>query len=227
MSGMTLERRDRALWAALLGLCVVNALVYLLWALPAMPQTVPVHWGADGAVNGWGSKESTIFLGVVLPFLVLALMFAVPHLDPRGETFTRFKGIYQGFSAAFTLFIVAFAWLTPLTALGVLPESGPLVNLFAFGGIGALMVGLGVVCPRIEPNYTFGIRLPWTLADPDNWRRTHRFAGPVFVAVGLGTIAMALLSPLAPELATIALLVLLLGGVGVVALYSFIIWRRD
>ena len=226
MSGLDLDGRDRALWVGLLGLCVANALVYLLWALPAMPETVPVHWGADGVADGWGSKESTVFLGVILPFLVLALMFAVPRLDPRGETFNRFKGIYQGFSAAFVLFMLAFAWLTPLTALGVLPESGSFVSLFAFGGIGALMVGLGVVCPRIEPNYTFGIRLPWTLADPDNWRRTHRFAGPVFVVMGLGMVATAFFSSAAPELATIALLVLMLGGVGLVALYSFVIWKR-
>lgn len=227
MPGLNLDGRDRALWVGLLALCVASAAAYLLWALPAMPETVPVHWGADGAADGWGPKGSTVFMGAVLPLLVLALLFAVPRLDPRGEAFNRFKGVYQGFSAALVVFIVAAGWLTPLTALGAIPSDSSVVSLITFGLMGLLFVGLGVACPRIEPNYTFGIRLPWTLDDPDNWRRTHRFAGPVFVVAGVATVALALFSASLPEAALVAaLLVVTLGGVGVVALYSFVIWRR-
>ena len=155
-----------------------------------------------------------------------ALLFAVPHLDPRGESFNRFKSIYQGFSAAFTVFMVVMAWITPLSALGVLPTAGgSFVNVIVFGFLGLLFVGLGIVMPRIEPNYTFGVRLPWTLADPENWRRTHRFAGPVFVVMGVVTVASALLASMAPELTLVVLLVALLGGVALVALYSFLLWK--
>lgn len=225
MAGMRYETRDKALWLALLVLCLASAAAYVLWALPAMPETVPTHWGADGAADGWSDKGSTVFMGAVMPLLVLALLFAVPHMDPRGETFTRFKGIYQGFSVAFTVFMVAMGWITPATALGVIPETGGFVSVFAFGFLGLMLVGLGVVMPRIEPNYTFGVRVPWTLADSENWRRTHRFAGPVFVAMGVVTVAAAFLAPAASGLTAIALLVVLLGGTGLVALYSFLLWR--
>ena len=226
MAGLDYTKRDRALWIALLALCVTSEAAYVLWALPAMPETVPTHWGADGAADGWDSKGSTIFMGVVMPFLILALLFAVPFLDPRGESFNRFKGVYQGFSAAFTVFMVAMAWLTPATALGVVPESGSFVNLLVYGSMGLLFVGLGVAMPRIEPNYTFGVRLPWTLADPDNWRRTHRFAGPVFVVMGVATLALSFFSTALPEAAMVAvLLVVLLGGVALIALYSFLLWK--
>ena len=226
MAGLDYTTRDKALWIALLALCVANAAAYVLWALPAMPETVPTHWGVDGTADGWDSKGSTIFMGVVMPFLILALLFAVPHFDPRGESFNRFKGIYQGFSAAFTVFMVVMAWITPLTALGALPTAGgSIVNVVAFGFLGLLLVGLGVAMPHIEPNYTFGVRVPWTLADPENWRRTHRFAGPVFVVMGVATLASALLSSTAPELTLVVLLVALLGGTALVALYSFLFWR--
>ncbi len=190
-----------------------------------MPETVPTHWGVDGAADGWSDKGSTIFMGVIMPILMLVLLFAVPFFDPRGTSFNRFKGIYQGFSAAFTVFMIVIAWLTPATALGLIPESGSLVSTLVFGFFGLLLVGLGVAMPHIEPNYTFGVRIPWTLNDSDNWRRTHRFAGPVFVIMGVVTLVSAFLASAAPELTLIALLVALLGGVGLITLYSFLLWK--
>ena len=226
MAGLDYTTRDKALWGALAVLCLASAAAYVLWALPAMPETVPTHWGVDGTADGWDSKGSTILMGALMPLLGLALLFAVPHLDPRGASFNRFKGVYEGFSAAFTVFMVVVAWITPLSALGVLPAAGgSVVNVIVFGFLGLLFVGLGIVMPRIEPNYTFGVRLPWTLADPENWRRTHRFAGPVFVVMGVVTVASALLASMAPEFTLVVLLVALLGGVALVALYSFLLWK--
>lgn len=226
MSGLDYAVRDKVLWMALLALCLVSAAIYVFWALPAMPDTVPVHWGVGGVADGWDSKGSTVFMGAVLPLLVLALLFAVPFFDSRGRSFNRFKGIYQGFAAAMTLFMVVMGWMTPLTALGLLPEGGGIsINVISFGFLGLLLVGLGVVMPRIEPNYTFGVRVPWTLADPENWRRTHRFACPVFVVMGVVTLASALFSSTYPAVTLVALLVALLGGTALVALYSFLLWK--
>lgn len=225
MAGLDYTTRDKVLWGALAALCLASATAYVFWALPAMPETVPTHWGVDGSVNGWSDKGPTVFMGVIMPILMLALLFAVPFFDPRGASFNRFKGIYQGFSAAFTVFMVVVAWITPATALGLIPESGSLVSTLVFGFFGLLLVGLGVAMPHIEPNYTFGVRIPWTLNDSDNWRRTHRFAGPVFVIMGVVTLVSAFLASAAPELTLIALLVALLGGVGLITLYSFLLWK--
>ena len=226
MAGLDYTTRDKVLWIALLALCLASAAVYVLWALPAMPETVPTHWGADGSVNGWSSKGSTIFMGVIMPILMLALLFAVPFFDPRGASYNRFKGIYQGFSAAFTVFMIIMAWLTPATALGLIPESGSFVSALVFGFFGLLLVGLGAAMPHIEPNYTFGVRIPWTLNDSDNWRRTHRFAGPVFVVMGTVMLVAAFFSASIPQAALVAvLLVALLGGLALVTLYSFLLWK--
>lgn len=225
MAGLDYTTRDKVLWGALAALCLASATAYVFWALPAMPETVPTHWGVDGSVNGWSDKGSTVFMGFIMPILMLALLFAVPFFDPRGTGFNRFKGIYQGFSAAFTVFMIVIAWLTPATALGLIPESGSLVSTLVFGFFGLLLVGLGVAMPHIEPNYTFGVRIPWTLNDSDNWRRTHRFAGPVFVIMGVVTLVSAFLASVAPELTLVVLLVALLGGVALVTLYSFLLWK--
>lgn len=31
--------------------------------------------------------------------------------------------------------------------------------------------------PKTKQNYTFGIKLPWTLDNEENWNKTHRIAG--------------------------------------------------
>ena len=40
------------------------------------------------------------------------------------------------------------------------------------------------MCIR-DSNYFCGIKTPWALADEENWRRTHRFAGPMWFWGGL------------------------------------------
>lgn len=118
-----LGRGERAFWTVLFAAAAVHLLAYALLAYPAMPQTVPTHWGADGAVDGWGDKAGTLVMAA-MPLVVALVMLAVPRLDPKGRNFERFRGVYLGMSAALTLFMVAVAWMTPLTAFGVVPEGG-------------------------------------------------------------------------------------------------------
>lgn len=221
-----LGRGERAFWIVLFAAVVAHLLAYALLAYPAMPQTAPTHWGADGAVDGWGDKAGTLFMAAV-PLVLALVMLAVPRLDPKGRNFERFRGVYLGASAALTLLMVAVAWMTPLTALGLVPEGGSLVSTAILLALGALTIALGNYLPRVKPNYSFGIRTPWTLASEDNWRRTHRFAGPVFVAAGAAMLVAALLSAVAPEesfwvgMATVLLATLVVGA------YSFLVWRRE
>ena len=42
----------------------------------------------------------------------------------------------------------------------------------------------------IQPNYFIGVRVPWTLEDEDNWRKTHRLASYIWVAGGLLLIVL-------------------------------------
>ena len=221
-----LGRGERAFWVVLFAAVAAHLLAYALVAYPAMPQTVPTHWGADGAVDGWGNKTGTLLMAAV-PLVVALVMLAVPRLDPKGRNFERFRGVYLGMSAALTLFMVAVAWMTPLTAFGLVPTGGSLVSTLILFALGTLMIALGNYLPRVKPNYTFGIRTPWTLESEDNWRRTHRFAGPVFVAAGAVMLVAALLSAAAPEASFWVGMAAVLLATLVVGAYSFLAWRRE
>ena len=60
--------RVRALpvWLPLLPLAVSVALG--VWAFPRQPDRVPVHWGADGQPDRWGSPAEGLF---ALPAMLL------------------------------------------------------------------------------------------------------------------------------------------------------------
>jgi uncharacterized membrane protein len=51
--------------------------------------------------------------------------------------------------------------------------------------IGFLYIVMGGLMPYIGRNTTMGIRLPWTLASEEVWKKTHEHGGPVFVAAGV------------------------------------------
>ena len=38
---------------------------------------------------------------------------------------------------------------------------------------------------KSHQNYTVGIKLPWTLNSEENWNRTHRLAGKLWIFAGI------------------------------------------
>ena len=52
-SGEKIAPIGRNLCIALVALCVVNIIAHLA-CYSRLPENVPIHWGADGSVNGYG-----------------------------------------------------------------------------------------------------------------------------------------------------------------------------
>ena len=51
--------------------------------------------------------------------------------------------------------------------------------------MGVLFIVLGNYLPKCRQNYYVGIRIPWTLKSEENWNKTHRFGGFVFMICGV------------------------------------------
>ena len=51
--------------------------------------------------------------------------------------------------------------------------------------VGLVLAIVGNYLPKCKQNYTIGIKIPWTLNSEENWNRTHRFAGRLWVVCGL------------------------------------------
>jgi uncharacterized membrane protein len=68
-------------------------------------------------------------------------------------------------------------------------------NQFLIPLIGLLFAGLGNFMHSIKPNYFIGMRLPWTLEDPENWRKTHQVGSKIWM---IGGILIAVSTPFMP-----------------------------
>lgn len=211
-------------WAALIAVCMANVAGHLA-VLPSLPAQIPVHWGADGAVNGWGPSWTVAALGF-LPLVLLATLWLVPRIDPKGAAYAKSGRFYLGFVIAFTVFMCGMTWLSELTVWGVVPQTGA-VGIIVTTAIGVLFIGMGNYLPRVRQNYTMGVKTPWALADPENWRRTQRFGGKCFVVMGVGFIAFGFTASALPDgAATAGIAAIALIPMAAMYLYSYLIWRK-
>ena len=148
-----------------------------LWT--RLPQQLPTHWNAAGEIDGWSSKAFAVF---ALPLILLAaqwLCVLATLADPK-------KHNHGG-----KILLVVF-WIIPVlsvvvngsiyaTALG----AGIAMEVITPLLVGLTFVIIGNYLPKCKQNYTVGIKLPWTLQSEDNWNRTHRMAGRLWVIGGI------------------------------------------
>ncbi|NTU80718.1 MAG: DUF1648 domain-containing protein [Chloroflexales bacterium] len=204
----------------LLYMVVAAMFLFGLAALPFVPNPAPIHWNAAGEVDGYGSPLVATFLAPLIALATLVLMQWLPRLDPRRESYAQFAGTYRLIMTVLVLFFAVLELITVGAALGW-PISIPRVMMFAMGLMFAL---IGNELGRVQPNYFVGIRTPWTLADPEVWRRTHRVGGRMMAGAGLLMLLLGLVAPAEVGffLGVGALLVASLGAVA----YSYIVWRQ-
>jgi len=63
------------------------------------------------------------------------------------------------------------------------------INFLAGIFLGIVFVLVGNYLPKCKQNYTIGIKIVWTLNDEENWNKTHRFAGKLWVIGGVVLLA--------------------------------------
>ncbi len=164
----------------------------VLWG--RLPERVPTHFNFYGVPDGWSSKAFAVFgLPLFLLGLQLLCAFAMSHDPKAGNVGGKIRALVLWICPAVSLFAAAMIYPHAL---------GYSVNMTMFAMLltGTLFVVLGNYLPKCRQNYTIGIKLPWTLADEDNWNRTHRMAGPLWVAGGFLVILDALLQFAGPYL---------------------------
>ena len=155
----------------------------LLWN--KLPEQMPTHWGINGEVDAWSSKGYAVFF---FPALLLGLhwlcLFA-STMDPKKEAYTqRMLTLVLWICPAISLLISTLMYAK---ALGYDLRVNVIMPLL----MGLLFIIIGNLLPKMRQSYTMGIKLPWTLHNEENWNKTHRFGGKVWVAGGVIIMATA------------------------------------
>lgn len=184
----------------------------LLWS--RLPEQIATHFGVNGQADGWSSKAFAVF---ALPSILLgAHLFCIilTATDPKQKNIGR-KPIGLLFWIMPVVSLVMNAALYAY-ALGI----GISITFICISLLGILQIFLGNFLPKVQQNYTFGYKLPWTLNDTENWNRTHRVAGWCMVGSGILLIATALMKNIYVILVSLILTAL------VPAVYSYLYDQR-
>lgn len=182
-----------------------------VWALPRLPEQVPVHWNILGEADRWGSSTAQVFRMPAVALGVYLLILFLPLIDPRRKNYALFPGALRISRWAAPILVAAIQASTLAGVLGYPVRMNAVISLL----MGLMFVVLGNVMPRMRHNYFVGIRVPWTLSNEENWRRTHRMAGPFWVGAGLAIMVSAFLPDVwKAVLVTVALAVAIVVPIG-------------
>lgn len=198
-------------WSLVLLPFLISALFY-----SRLPDEVAIHWGADNQPDGYASKN---FAAWICPLIFLAVAFLVNfsfYADPKKKNIDRSKKM-KGLGRWFVVIAAPLVQLiTMIYAVGITVP----MNLMVGVPIGILFAAVGNYLPKCRQNYSMGIKLPWTLADEENWNKTHRLAGYLWIICGVLMVISACLN-----LEYFVLFVILVMAV-VPTLYSYLIYRK-
>lgn len=179
-----------------------------------LPGQVAIHFAADGTPDNFASKAFALFAIPLFLLVIHLIVWIQMENDPKRRNYSK---VMRG---------IAF-WMVPV--IGVAVQAAVIsygmgypmnMGFYVALGLGVLMMVMGNYLPKCRQNYTMGIKLPWTLHDEDNWNRTHRLAGWVWLGGGALLVVNAFLNLPWATVGIILLMVL------IPSVYSFLLYRK-
>ncbi len=181
-----------------------------------LPETVPTHFGFNGEANGWSSRATAVFtMPLMMAGLNLFMHFGL-STDPKRQNMSApLRAISIWTVPVVSILVSAFILGNALGCATHIEFIMPLL-------MGLLFILIGNYLLKTKQSYTMGIKLPWTLESEENWNRTHRLAGFLWVAAGAVMILLTLLHlwNLPLFLAVIAVMTLVPCG------YSYLLYKK-
>ena len=183
-----------------------------------LPEQIAIHWNAHSEPDKWSNRDFTIW-GLPLMMFVLhwVCVFFTAH-DPKNKDQSN---------RAFNMIL----WFLPIASLTVCGFT----YAFALGKdvsidmtirvlLGIFFVVIGNYMPKYKQNYTIGVKVAWTLHNEENWNKTHRFAGKVWVLGGFLLLA-SLLVPMENTIYIVLPVTLFIAFAPII--YSYVYYRKQ
>lgn len=194
--------------------CLIPIFVGILF-YSRLPETIITHWDSNGNPNGWEPKlvGAIVFPGIlVLVNLVFPILL---KLDPKYENMDeKVKHLLH--------------WIIPIVSIFCSSSTlaaalGKNVNVSLMGPmfLGLIFIAIGNYLPKMTQSYTVGIKIPWTLNSEENWNKTHRMAGFLWVVCGIAMIITGLMGIGSSSIIVIAAIMIL-----VPTAYSYLLYKK-
>jgi uncharacterized membrane protein len=205
-------------------LIIIAPAVYLAIEWNKLPERVPIHFNLKGIADRYGSKNELIILIAVLSVLVTLVYLLLPlayKIDPK-KTASANKNRIQMLALAVAVFM---SFITCLIIASSVQGNFRFNIRLVFAGVALLFCIIGNYMHNIKPNYFAGLRLPWTLNNEENWRKTHLLAGKLWFAGGLLAVIPCLLAPVIISIIIFFTIIVVLITIPVI--YSYKLYRSQ
>ena len=198
--------------------------IYLAILWKRIPQTVPMHFDLKGNVDRYGSKNELLTMVLILTAgnaIVYLIITNIYKIDPKKYAVQN-KERLQRMAFSVSLYLSA-VWV--MLIYEIANNNVSMTMKFVFVAMGLLFALLGNNMYNLQPNYFAGLRLPWTLENEDNWKKTHHLAGRLWFFGGIFFAVIAIL--LNSEWTGYASIVILSVLVLIPVFYSYNLYRTQ
>lgn len=187
-------------------------------AYPQLPEQIPIHFDFSGTPDNYSGKLF-IFVTPTLSLLLTAMAEVMPKADPKKESYEKFPKAYQMIHVLTNLLLLGTNMLIIAISLGYDIDAGTFVMM----AVGILFIIIGNYMPKFKQSFFCGIKTPWALADEENWYKTHRMGGRLWMIGGFVFLIVPFLNDaLMPIVLGLNFIVLIL----LPYLYSYWIFRK-
>jgi uncharacterized membrane protein len=186
-----------------------------------LPEQIVMQWNFEGNPNWYAHKAVGAF---GLPLFLMAVNIVtnifIFYKDPKRENISKTMQIFAVWFAPFLSLIIM-----PLFLFKNLDVNVP-IKMIVMGLAGIILIFTGNYMPKSRQNNTVGIKILWTLKNSENWNKTHRLAGILWIVCGMFLLITAFL-PLENIAGVIIILIILLIMITVPIIYSFILHKKE
>lgn len=199
-------------------------MIYLASIWKSLPEKIALHFDLQGNPDRYGNKTELLVMAGVLALMSIGLFFLLSNIykiDPKKyavenkDRLIRMAFVISIFISAMSCFII-YSSAKGGFELGI---------RYVFAGVGLLFCFIGNYMHTIKPNYFAGFRVPWTLNNEENWRKTHLLAGKIWFAGGLGLSLLCLLLP--DTISIIVFFTVTMILVIIPAVYSYRLYKKN
>jgi uncharacterized membrane protein len=158
--------------------------IYLSAIWQKLPAVVPVHFNLKGEADRYGGRNELLIMVLIVTSVnigVYLLLTNIYRIDPKKYAQDN-RSRLQSMAFVISVFISA---VLCIIIYNVFRHGARFFPGLIFSGVGLLFCFIGNYLHNIKPNYFAGFRLPWTLENEDNWRKTHLLGGKLFFVGGL------------------------------------------
>lgn len=166
-----------------------------------LPEVVATHWNIHNRPDGWSSRAMAVFgIPCIMAALNLVCGGATDRLQSEGVP-KRVLALCRWIIPVLSLILVP---VMLYSAMGVSFDMGRIVCSI----LGIMFIIIGNYLPKCRRNGVVGIKIPWTLSSDENWDKTHRFAGFVWIVCGGLAIVGGWTKPVVVIVALVAMILL-------------------